>query len=69
MRQQSMDAKQAADRTVKFFEDGRAHGGFETGVQLALRRILASPSFAFRVEAEPDPGPDRDSRPFQALRS
>jgi hypothetical protein len=37
-----------------FFEDGRANGGFETGVQLALRRILASPSFAFRVEQEPE---------------
>jgi hypothetical protein len=29
-------------------------GGFEAGVQFALRRILASPSFVFRVEADPD---------------
>jgi hypothetical protein len=40
------------DRLMPFFENGRAHG-FEAGIQLALRRILASPSFAFRIEAEP----------------
>jgi hypothetical protein len=40
-------------RLMPFFEQGRAKGGFETGIQLALRRILASPSFAFRVEADP----------------
>jgi mono/diheme cytochrome c family protein len=42
------------DRLMPFFEDGRAHGGFEAGIQLGLRRILASPSFAFRIEAEPE---------------
>ena len=42
------------DRLMPFFEEGRANGGFETGIQLALRRILASPSFAFRIEAEPE---------------
>jgi hypothetical protein len=42
------------DRLMPFFDDGRANGGFETGIQLALRRILASPSFAFRIEAEPE---------------
>jgi mono/diheme cytochrome c family protein len=42
------------DRLMRFFEDGRANGGFETGIQLALRRMLASPSFAFRIEAEPE---------------
>jgi len=41
------------DRLMPFFEDGRALGGFEAGIQLALRRLLASPSFAFRIEAEP----------------
>jgi mono/diheme cytochrome c family protein len=40
------------DRLMPFFENGRANGGFETGIQLALRRILASPSFAFRIERE-----------------
>jgi hypothetical protein len=39
-------------RLLPFFEEGNARGGFEAGVQLALRRILASPSFAFRLEAD-----------------
>lgn len=42
------------DRLMPFYEEGRAHGGFDAGIQLALRRILASPSFAFRLEAEPE---------------
>ena len=40
-------------RLTPFFEAGRASGGFERGVQLALRRLLASPAFVFRVEQEP----------------
>jgi mono/diheme cytochrome c family protein len=35
------------------FEQGRSNGSFKTGVQFGLRRILASPSFVFRPEAEP----------------
>ena len=38
---------------LAFYERGRAAGTFSTGVQLALRRILASPSFVFRPEGEP----------------
>ena len=45
------------DRLMPFFENGRENGGFETGIQLALRRILASPSFAFRLEQEAAEGP------------
>ena len=41
---------------VEFYERGRVKGGFEGGIQMGLRRILASPSFAFR--AERDAGPD-----------
>jgi len=40
-------------RLMPFFDAGRASGGFERGVQLALRRLLASPAFVFRVEQEP----------------
>ena len=36
-----------------FFEDGRRAGGFEYGIELGLRRILADPEFIFRTEAEP----------------
>jgi hypothetical protein len=37
-----------------FFAEGRKQGGdFEAGIELALRRILVSPNFLFRVEADP----------------
>ena len=38
---------------LAFYRDGRKKGSFETGVQLALRRVLASPNFVFRVEEDP----------------
>lgn len=41
-------------RLMPFYRAGRAQGSFDTGVQLALRRILASPSFVFRTEQDPD---------------
>ena len=38
-----------------FFQRGRKEGGsFDAGIDLALRRILASPKFAFRVEPDPE---------------
>jgi hypothetical protein len=40
------------DTLLAFYRDGRRKGTFETGIQLALRRLLASPSFVFRVEDE-----------------
>jgi len=40
-------------RLLAFYRDGRAKGTFETGVQLALRRMLTSPSFVFRAEDDP----------------
>ena len=41
------------ERLMPFFEAGRAGGGFTAGIQLGLRRVLASPAFVFRVEQEP----------------
>jgi hypothetical protein len=41
------------ERLMSFFESGRKAGGFEKGIQAALQRILASPKFAFHIEAEP----------------
>ena len=38
---------------LDFYRDGRARGGFETGIELALRFMLASPAFVFRAETEP----------------
>jgi hypothetical protein len=40
------------ERLMPFFDGGRANGGFESGIQLALRRILASPTFVFRIESD-----------------
>ncbi len=51
------------ERLMPFFDEGRAAGGFEAGIQLALRRILASPSFAFRIEAEPENAATRAGMP------
>jgi hypothetical protein len=41
------------EMVLRFYRDGRADGGFEAGIQQALRRILASPSFLFRIEQQP----------------
>jgi mono/diheme cytochrome c family protein len=39
---------------LDFFRRGRSDGGtFESGIDLALRRILASPKFIFRIERDP----------------
>jgi hypothetical protein len=38
---------------LAFYERGSAKGGPDRGFQMALRRMLASPSFLFRVETSP----------------
>ena len=38
---------------LAFYEQGYAEGGFETGVETALRKILIAPEFLFRVEQDP----------------
>jgi uncharacterized protein DUF1592/uncharacterized protein DUF1588/uncharacterized protein DUF1587/uncharacterized protein DUF1585/uncharacterized protein DUF1595/cytochrome c len=40
-------------RLLDFYRAGRRDGTFETGLQRALQRILASPKFVIRVEHEP----------------
>ena len=40
-------------RLLGFYRTGRAKGTFDAGVQMAVRRLLASPSFLFRAEEEP----------------
>ncbi len=39
-------------RVLEFYAAGRKKGSFDTGIQLAVRRILASPTFVFRVEED-----------------
>jgi hypothetical protein len=41
------------DTLVAFFEEGRAQGGFDMGIEHALRRLLASPEFLLRIERDP----------------
>ena len=41
------------DELLRFYRDGRNRGDFETGIELALRFLLASPEFVFRAETEP----------------
>ena len=38
---------------LSFYEQGRKEAGFERGIELALRAILVSPKFVFRVERDP----------------
>ncbi len=39
---------------LDFYAKGRAKRDFDSGIQLALRRMLASPDFVFRAETSPD---------------
>ena len=38
---------------MEFYQQGRADGTFDEGIELALRRLLASPQFLVRAEKEP----------------
>jgi hypothetical protein len=40
-----------------FYQRGRNNGTFESGIGLALQRMLVSPKFVFRFEEEPDVAP------------
>ena len=48
---------------LAFFDEGRTRGGFEAGVELALRKVLVSPEFLFRVERDPTDAPS--ATPYQ----
>ena len=38
---------------LDFYEQGRAGGSIEDGIELALRRLLVSPEFLYRIETDP----------------
>ena len=40
------------DPLMAFYQEGRKAGNFDTGIEHALARILASPKFIYRIEAE-----------------
>jgi mono/diheme cytochrome c family protein len=37
---------------LKFYRDARVDGGFDTGIEMALRAILVNPQFLFRMERD-----------------
>lgn len=37
-----------------FFDRGRSEGSFDDGIEMALRALLASPEFLFRIERDPE---------------
>ena len=41
-------------RLLTFYDRGRAAGSFDTGIEMALRRLLVSPEFLFRIERDPE---------------
>ena len=42
---------------LNLYREGQGEGGFETGIETALQRILAGPEFLFRVERDPENAP------------
>ena len=38
---------------LSFYETGRRGGNFEAGIEMALRRMLVTPDFLFRIERDP----------------
>jgi hypothetical protein len=41
------------DAPMRFYREARADGGFDAGVEMALRAVLASTEFLFRIERDP----------------
>ena len=40
-------------RLLTSYRDGRSAGGFEAGIEVALRHLLVEPAFLFRIERDP----------------
>jgi len=38
---------------LRFYDEGRKNSGFESGIEMAVRAMLASPKFIFRAERDP----------------
>ena len=41
------------DLLMEFYTDGRKEADFDNGIEMVLARLLASPKFIYRIEAEP----------------
>jgi hypothetical protein len=55
------------DPFMAFYRSGYANGGFESGVEMALRRILADPEFVFRFERAPSDVAVGDAYPISGI--
>ncbi len=55
------------DTLLAFYEQGRAEGGFETGVRKAVERLLVAPEFLFRIERDPPGTPPATAYPLSDL--
>jgi hypothetical protein len=42
---------------LKFYAEGRKSGSFDHGIEMALRALLVSPQFLFRIEKDPEGAP------------
>jgi hypothetical protein len=56
------------DELFAFYLDGRKDGGFESGIEMALRKLLVSPEFLFRIERDPVVNTSGDA-PSDAVRN
>jgi Protein of unknown function (DUF1592)/Protein of unknown function (DUF1588)/Protein of unknown function (DUF1587)/Protein of unknown function (DUF1585)/Protein of unknown function (DUF1595)/Planctomycete cytochrome C len=54
---------QDQETLLSFYQAGRNKGSFDEGIEMALRRILASPEFMFRFEREP--GTSKPGEPYR----
>src|SRR5262249_26303453 len=41
------------DALLRLYEQGRADGGFDNGIEWVIERVLVAPDFLFRIEPEP----------------
>jgi uncharacterized protein DUF1592/uncharacterized protein DUF1588/uncharacterized protein DUF1595/uncharacterized protein DUF1585/uncharacterized protein DUF1587 len=44
---------QEVEELLTFYKEGRADAGFDNGIEMALRALLVSPQFLFRIERDP----------------
>jgi hypothetical protein len=52
-RQPVADSDVAIETLLSFYQNGRAEGTFETGIEQAVARVLVDPRFLYRFEREP----------------
>ncbi len=50
---------------MTFFDDGRARGGFDEGIQFALERMLVDPDFLLRIHEDPAEASARTATSYQ----